>query len=169
MNKSIVPTIIGAIAGITLITNFFGGTGAVGYNNKLITECEKVEKKFSLLMDSVEKGDPGELMSYLTECQVQITHSADKVGQMDDYKGNKEFRLAVLDLLEFYEDFSQKELRELIQILSKPDDDFDAYDETRVNEIVKNFIAGEEEIGTELDEAQKAFAREYDFKLNKSP
>ena len=160
---SLIFLVIGAVA-FFLIKGGLGNS-AVNYNNKIVDQQASVIEKMFDLVESLKKRDGTQMKKNLRLLQEQITESADAIGQMEGYEGSTKLRDAALDLMEFYEAVSHEEFVTMVDILSKPDSEITQFDVEQIQDLERRISQEELELDAMLQQAQREFANEHDFKI----
>ncbi len=142
---------------------------ATKYNDDIIGHQTKVIQKLLDLADSFKRRNPDEMNKKLTALQTQASQSADAVNQMEAFKGDSEFKNAVLDLLEFYETICAEEMPTMVEILSRPDSDIGREEIAMLKEIENRISLEEKEWDKKLQLAQLKFADKFGVKIRTNP
>lgn len=136
----------------------------VEYNDVIIGEQTKMSQLMIEMTDEFQTFNFDKSDEVREKLVQQCEASVKAVKELPDYKGNTRFRDAGAALFGFYRDISDKEYKEMIDILKKGAD-ITEDDIMRLTVIEQEIGAREEPLDNEFQAAQEEFATEHNISL----
>jgi hypothetical protein len=133
-------------------------SSAVDYNNYVIGQQEKIVNKMNELSDAIDAETYDVANTKREELVKQCVTSIDSVKALDAYNSNTGFRDEAVVLFTFYKAISEKEYKEMLDILKKKD--ITETDLARMNEIKEDITKRENERDGAFATAQNTFYKE---------
>lgn len=137
----------------------------IEYNDAIIGEQTKISRVMIDMANSFYS-DLNKSETLRQDLVKQCDASIKAVAELPDYKGNKKFRDAGVALFTFYKQISDKEYKEMIDILKK--ESIEASDLERLTALEKDISAREEALDKDFQDAQQAFAQEHKLTLREN-
>lgn len=134
----------------------------VEYNDAIIGEQTKISKVM-LDMANYFGSDLTKSEALRGDLVKQCEASVKVLKDLPDYKGKTDFRDAGVALFTFYKEISEKEYKEMIEILAKPE--IELADIERLTVLEKEIGAREQPLDAAFQTAQQAFAKEHNLSL----
>lgn len=134
----------------------------VEYNDAIIGEQTKISKVMIRMADYFST-DLNESDKVRLELVVQCQKSIDFLKELPDYKGDKEFRDAGVALFTFYKEISEKEYKEMIDILKK--EEIELADIEVLTKLEEQIAQREGPLDDAFQGAQQAFAKKHNLSL----
>lgn len=141
-------------------------TSPVDYNNTIIEAQQAIVEKMLAFGNSFQGiGDETEKIrkEIITACDESIK----KVSALEDYEGNTRVRNAAVALFKFYKQITDKEYKELQDILAKGEN-ITEEDLARIEEINMSITERETVLDNELQSAQQEFASKHNFSIQRN-
>lgn len=138
----------------------------VEYNNKIIDAQQNIVEKMLAFGNSFQNVGE-ETDNIRKEIIVACDESIKKVSELKDYEGNTRVRNAALALFKFYKQITDKEYKELQDILSKAEN-ITEEDLVRIEEINASITEREISLDNELQSAQQEFASKHNFSIQRN-
>jgi len=137
----------------------------IEYNDAIIGEQTKISK---VMIDMANHfGDDLSKSETLRQDLVkQCEASIKAVKELPEYKGNTKFRDAGAALFTFYKEISEKEYKEMIDILKKTQ--IEVADIERLTVLEKDIASRETPLDDAFQSAQQEFAKEHDLSLREN-
>ncbi len=134
----------------------------VEYNDAIIGEQTKISRVMIDMANyfSIDLDKSDQLRLDLVK---QCEQSIEAVKKLPDYKGNTRFRDAGVALFTFYKEISEKEYKEMIDILRK--EQIEDADIELLEALEIKIGSKEEPLDAEFQAAQQAFAKEHNLSL----
>lgn len=136
------------------------------YNDLIIGEQTKIMGIMLDMFDDIEATEFKKSELTRQELVKQCDASIKIVGDLPDYKGNTELRDAAKTLFTFYKEVSDKEYKEMLDILQK--DSIEVEDILRITELETALATREEAMDARFQAAQESFATEHNLVLTKN-
>ncbi len=135
------------------------------YNNMLIHHQRAVINKLDDLIASFTTYNKEEMNQAYNALMEQINYSLDTLRKVKPFDGSTEFRDKTISLLEFYKKIAQTQLKEVMRLLSKSEDDYTSQDAMRVSEIMSEVHDRIAEENAKFKKYQEEFANKYHLSL----
>jgi hypothetical protein len=134
----------------------------VEYNDAIIGEQTKISRVMIDMANyfAIDLDKSDQLRQDLVE---QCKLSIEAVKKLPDYKGDTRFRDAGVALFTFYKEISEKEYKEMIDVLRK--EEIEEADIKLLEALELKIGAREEPLDAEFQAAQKAFAEKHKLSL----
>ena len=137
----------------------------IEYNDAIINEQTKISKVMIEMANNFSN-DLDKSESLRQKLVTQCDSSINAVKALPDYKGNTSFRDAGAALFTFYKEISEKEYKEMIDILRK--ENIEMADVERLTTLEKEISSREEPLDAAFQSAQQAFAKEHNLELKEN-
>ncbi|MFH0865571.1 MAG: hypothetical protein V1904_05225 [Bacteroidota bacterium] len=136
-------------------------SSAVDYNNFIIGQQENIVNKMNELSEAIDAENYTDATTKQEELVKQCKSGIDSVKALDAYNGNTAFRDEAVTLFNFYKEISEKEYKEMLDILKK--ENIAETDIQRMEEIRQDISKRENERDEAFGKAQKTFYKENDI------
>lgn len=133
------------------------------YNDFIVDLQSGIKDEFTSLTDALNANDMNQAKLKATDLTAKCTLAVDTLNKLDSYNGNTAFRDAAIKLFTHYKDFSQKGLKEELEIMSKPQ--INDQDQQRIDQLDDEFSKKEDGLHSAFMESQKKFADENNLTL----
>lgn len=137
----------------------------IEYNDAIIGEQTKISRVMIDMANSfstdLNKSEALRL-DLIKQCEASIK----AVKELPDYKGNTKFRDAGANLFTFYKEISEKEYKEMIDILKK--ENIELADIERLTVLEKEISGREVPLDDAFQTAQQEFAKEHNLELREN-
>jgi hypothetical protein len=140
---------------------------AIEYNDDMIAIQSDVDKSLVDLINAIDTFDPVEMESARIETLDVIEDAIDKVDEMRDFDKKDDFKKEMIKLLKMYEDITENELTEVIDIVGYTEELSEA-DLDRYQQLFDEALTKYDEAFAEFNEWQDGFAKEWDFEVEKN-
>ena len=138
---------------------------ALKYNDTIVKyQTDIVVKTFDLIK-SLQQLDADMMDRKLATLQDQIDQSIEGVKRMAGFEENVRFRDAAVKLMEFYQDISENEYVEMIDILKQGAGNITTSDVEYMKELQDKIEQREVPLDREMQSAQREFANKYNLKI----
>lgn len=134
----------------------------VEYNDVIVGEQVIITRLVDEMANAFST-DIAESEKYRIQLVKQCEQSVDKIKNMPDYKGNTRFRDAGVALFSFYKDISEKEFKEIINILNQ--DKIEDADIALLEFLEIKIGSKEDYLVGEFEATLQAFAKEHNLSL----
>lgn len=141
---------------------------AIKYSNKLIEEQNKVAEKFIALTKAFNKKDLKLVEQSLDGLKNQVASTQKNLAKMKGFEGNTRFLNAIKSLMDYYSGLCKSEFKTLLGIYKKNTITISNEDMFTVDSIQRSITENETPLVSEIDFAQKEFARKYKFLIGKN-
>lgn len=138
-------------------------SSAVEYNDFIVGLQSGIKDQFNTISDALNANDINAAKIKTTELENKCTKAIDTLNKLDAYNGNTAFRDAAINLFTHYKDFSQKGMKEELDIMAKPE--INGQDEQRIDQLDDEFAQKEDGLHKTFIDAQKKFADENNLVL----
>ncbi len=135
------------------------------YNNMLIRHQRAVISRIDDLIASFTTYNAQDMQQAYNALIKQINFSLDTLQKVKPFDGSTEFRDKTISLIEFYKDVTENQLKQVMQLLSKPEDKYTSQDALRVSEIMSEVHDKITQKNAEFKKYQEQFARKYHLSL----
>jgi histidyl-tRNA synthetase len=140
---------------------------AIDYNDEMIAIQSEVDQSLVDLLDAIDTFDPVEMEAARIETLDVIDEAIKEVDEMRDFDKKDDFKKEMTKLLKMYEDITENELTEVIDLVGYSDEltdaDWDNYDKLYEDALDKYNKAFDE-----FNDWQAGFAKEWDFEVKKN-
>jgi histidyl-tRNA synthetase len=140
---------------------------AIEYNDEMIAIQSEVDQSLVDLLDAIDTFDPVEMEAARIETLDLIEESIDEVEDMREFDKKDDFKKEMTKLLKMYQDITENELTEVIDLVGYSDElsdsDWDNYDNLYEEALDKYNDAFDA-----FNEWQEGFAKEWDFEVAKN-
>lgn len=133
-------------------------SSAVDYNNYIIGQQEKIVNKMNELSEAIDAETYDIAGTKREELVKQCVTSIDSVKALEAFNKNTGFRDEAVTLFTFYKAISEKEYKEMLDILKK--ENIGEPDVARMNEIKEDITKRENERDGAFASAQSTFYKE---------
>ena len=140
---------------------------AVEYNDEMIAIQKDVDQSLVDLLGAIENSDPVEMEIAKEETLKNIEEAMKKVDEMRDFDKKDDFKKEMHKLLKMYQDITENELTEAIEIISYSEDLTDA-DIERYSQLFEEALNKYNKVFKEFNDWQDGFAEEWDFEIDRS-
>lgn len=137
----------------------------IEYNDTIIGEQTKISKVMIEMANNFSS-DLGKSEALRQDLVKQCEASIKVVKELPEYKGNVKFRDAGAALFGFYKEISDKEYKEMIDILKK--EQIEVADIERLTTLEKEISARETPLDDTFQSAQQEFAKEHNLSLKEN-
>jgi len=134
---------------------------AVAYNDQVVAIQNDIIVKFISFTKEIENMDSADAQAARRQVLVQVEAGIKQAQQLKFEGDDKQFKMAFMDLLQFYKKVVAKDYEELIALAytqNKPPDHAD-----KINALVARFSKEEEKYDLKFANAQKQFAQTHNF------
>ncbi|MDD3686058.1 MAG: hypothetical protein PHE56_04750 [Bacteroidales bacterium] len=133
----------------------------------MIAIQSEVDQSLVDLLDAIDTFDPVEMEAARIETLDVIDEAIKEVDEMRDFDKKDDFKKEMTKLLKMYEDITENELTEVIDLVGYSDEltdaDWDNYDKLYEDALDKYNKAFDE-----FNDWQAGFAKEWDFEVKKN-
>jgi hypothetical protein len=136
---------------------------AADYNDFIIARQTGITDKYNSIIGSLDVNNFTDAKTKLPELTTECTNAIDTLNTLDAYNENTAFRDAAIKLFTHYKDYSEKGLKEQLDLMSK--DDYTPEDRDKVNKIDEEFAKTEEGLYNALMDAQNKFAADNNMQI----
>ena len=136
------------------------------YNNMLVRHQRQVVSKIDDLIASFTTYNAQDMQAAYNALIKQIDYSLDTLQKVRPFDGSTEFRDKTIELLQFYKNIAQTQLKQVMILLSKPEDQYTSQDALRVSEIMSEVHDKIAEKNQEYKKYQQEFAKKYHLSLS---
>lgn len=138
---------------------------AVEYNDKIISEQNKIIEKSIGFISSFETSNYSLIDSLRLELISQIENSIKELEKMQDFEGNDSLRQSALDLYKFYKQVYENEFKEITQIITKDSLQITEDDIIKHNILTRKIKNEEIKYDNNFQKAQQSFAKKYNLNI----
>ena len=138
---------------------------AAEYNDVIITEQNKVANKGEAFYAAMDVS-PEAMQKAFAEFSAQIDTSIVVTSQLGPIKEKTDFLDAAMESLRLYRSLCDNEYKEIIEILSKPDEEISTEETDRYHALVSEVQDKLDPVRRELDAAQLKFAQDWNFMID---
>ncbi len=135
------------------------------YNNMLIRQQRAVISKMDNLIASFTTYNAQDMQQAYNDLIKQINLSLDTLNKVKAFDRSTDFRDKTIALLKFYKSITQKDLKTVMQLLSKPENEYTNQDALRVSEIMSQVHDKIAQENTAFKQYQQSFAKKYHLAL----
>lgn len=136
------------------------------YNDSLVTQQIKVVEAAGNLQEVLDTYVKQDMETVFGRLRGQINLSKAKTEGFGDFNGNQIFKNATLEFIGVYQNLTDKEYKEAMMLLSKPDSMYSKTDEARVELLYKEIDKKTADATEKYRKAQDAFAQENKIKFS---
>jgi hypothetical protein len=136
---------------------------AIDYNDKIVGLQSKIGRSMIAFSRTFSSNNMTLMEKKYTELLDSIDFAISRAEAMGPFNGNSEFRDTAIRLFEFYQDISENEYDEILDIFSQ--DEFSEADAERIEELAEGISEREQALDYEFATVQKAFARKHGILL----
>ena len=140
----------------------------LAYNDSLATQQVKVVEAADNLQEVLDTYVKENMETVYGRLRGQINLSKAKTEGFGDFNGNQIFKNATLEFIGVYQDLTNKEYKEALTLMSKPDSLFSKTDEARVELLYKEIDKKTADATEKYRQAQDAFAKENNIKFKEA-
>lgn len=134
---------------------------AVAYNDQIVTIQNDIIVKFLSFTKEIEDMDSANAQAARLRVLRQVEEGIRKAQQLKFEGDDKRFKMAFMDLLQFYKKVVAKDYETLIALAYTQDKPAGHAD--KINALVARFTKEEEKYDLKFARAQKQFAQSYNF------
>ncbi len=135
------------------------------YNNMLISQQRAVIDKMDNLIASFTTYNSQEMHDAYNALIKQINHSLDTLQKVKAFDGSTEFRDTTIKLIRFYKQVSENELRQVMDLLSKPQNEYTSEDAVKVSRLMMEAQDKVSAANERFKKYQESFAKKYNLSL----
>jgi hypothetical protein len=140
----------------------------LAYNDSLATQQVKVVEAAGNLQEVLDTYVKQNMETVYGRLRGQINLSKAKTEGFGDFNGDQTFKNATLEFIGVYQDLTDKEYKEALTLMSKPDSLYSKTDEARVELLYKEIDKKTAEATEKYRQAQDAFAKENNIKFKEA-
>lgn len=133
------------------------------YNDFIVGLQTGIKDQFTAVTDAINANDMNVAKSKTAELTKTCGTAIDTLNKLDAYKGNTAFRDAAIKLFTHYKEFSEKGMKEELEIMAKPQ--ISDQDQQRLDQLDEEFSKKEDGLHATFMESQKKFAEENNLTL----
>ncbi len=137
---------------------------AIDYDADMMDVQNDVDEVMVDLLDEIAYGDADAIIDAEEKAANVINDAQESIEEMDDFDGKDDYKKAMLDLVEMYEDILENEFAEIIDYMIYYDELTDEEWEY-TTELEDNALTKYDEAFADFDEFREAFADEWEFSL----
>jgi hypothetical protein len=136
---------------------------AIDYNDKIVRLQSKIGKSMIAFSRTFSSNNMTLMETKYTELLDSIDFALSSAEAMGPFNGTSELRDTAIKLFEFYQDISENEYDEILDIFSQ--NEITESDVERIEELAEGISEREKALDYEFAAVQKAFAQEYGILL----
>lgn len=139
--------------------------GPAAYNDYLVSEQNRIIQRFSELNKAYESYDKDKIEEAREALLKEIDEVIANVEKLPPYEGDTELRDAALEMFQYYRQLTEKELKEIGDLLSKGENQITEEDIDEMDRLYKRFRKEIKSYEINFADAQRAFANKYGMKI----
>ena len=136
---------------------------AIDYNDKIVRLQSKIGKNMIAFSRTFSSNNMTLMENKYTELLDSIDFALSRAEAMEPFNGSSQLRDTAIKLFEFYQDISENEYDEILDIFSQ--DEITEADVERIEDLAEGITEREKALDYEFSAVQKAFAQEYGILL----
>ena len=136
---------------------------AIDYNDKIVGLQSKIGKSMIEFSRTFASNNITLMEKRYAELLASIDSAISRAEAMESFNGSGAFRDTAIKLFEFYQDISENEYDEILDIFNQ--DEITQADAERIEELAEGISEREEELDYEFATVQKAFAQKHGILL----
>lgn len=139
---------------------------AIKHNDSIVADQKEMLELESNFVDAIVNGDDeGDIKSSFKEYKDFLSETKKKYDEMEAFDDKDTFRKAMIDLLDVFSKVADKEYEEMVEIYTKDAEELTEEDFERWEELTTIVDEKEAKANDAFLDAQKEFAKEYNFEL----
>jgi len=139
--------------------------GPAAYNDYLVSEQNLIIQRFSALNKAYESYDKDKIEGAREALLHEIDGVIANVEKLPPYEGDTELRDAALEMFQYYRQLTEKELKEIGDLLSKGENQITEADIDEMDRLYNRFRKEIKSYEINFADAQRAFANKYGMKI----
>jgi hypothetical protein len=136
---------------------------AIDYNDKIVGLQSKIGRSMLAFSRTFSSNNMTLMEKKYTELLDSIDFAISRAEAMEPFNGSSEFRDTAIRLFEFYQDISENEYDEILDIFSQ--DEITQDDAERIEDLAEGISEREKGLDYEFATVQKAFAQKHGIRL----